>query len=36
MYNGAVLSEIPNPYDISTLNADGKNFETVLPQVLVM
>lgn len=31
MYNGAVLSEIPNPYDISTLNADGKNFETVLP-----
>lgn len=31
MYNGAILSEIPNPYDISTLNADGTNFETILP-----
>lgn len=31
MYNGAVLSEIPNPYDLTTLNKDGDNFETMLP-----
>lgn len=31
MYNGAVLSEIPNPYDLTTLNATGDNFETMLP-----
>ena len=31
VYNGAVLSEIPNPYDLTTLNADGTNFETMLP-----
>lgn len=31
MYNGAILSEIPNPYDLTTLNADGDNFETMLP-----
>lgn len=31
MYNGAVLSEIPNPYDLTKLNADGTNFETMLP-----
>ena len=31
MYNGAVLSEIPNPYDLSTLNKDGDNFATMLP-----
>ena len=31
MYNGAILTEIPNPYDLTTLNADGDNFETMLP-----
>lgn len=31
LYNGAILSEIPNPYDLTTLNADGDNFETMLP-----
>ena len=31
MYNGAILSEIPNEYDLATLNADGDNFETMLP-----
>ena len=31
MYNGAVLSEIPNPYDLTTLNKDGDNFDTMLP-----
>ena len=31
MYNGAVLAEIPNPYDITTLNSDGTDFETMLP-----
>ena len=31
MYNGAVLQEIPNPYDMYTLNTDKDNFETVLP-----
>lgn len=31
MYNGAVLSEIPNPYDVTTLNKDGDNFDTMLP-----
>lgn len=31
MYNGAILSEIPNPYDLAHLNADGTNFETMLP-----
>lgn len=34
MYNGAILSEIPNPYDLSKLNADGDNFETMLPSGL--
>ena len=34
MYNGAILSEIPNPYDLTTLNADGDNFETMLPDGL--
>lgn len=34
MYNGSVLSEIPNPYDLTTITEDGKNFETVLPQGL--
>lgn len=31
MYNGAILSEIPNAYDLTTLNAEGDNFETILP-----
>lgn len=31
MYNGAILSEIPNPYDLTILNKAGDNFETVLP-----
>ena len=30
MYNGAVLSEIPNPYDLSAMNAAGNNFATML------
>lgn len=34
MYNGAILSEIPNAYDLTTLNANGDNFETILPQGL--
>lgn len=31
MYNGAILTEIPNPYDLTKLNEDGDNFETMLP-----
>lgn len=31
MYNGTILSEIPNPYDLSTLNSKGDNFDTMLP-----
>lgn len=31
MYNGAILSEIPNAYDLTTLNKDGDNFATMLP-----
>ena len=31
VYNGAVLSEIPNPYDLTSLNKDGDNFNTMLP-----
>lgn len=31
VYNGATLSEIPNPYDLTTLNKDGTNFETMIP-----
>lgn len=31
MYNGAILSEIPNPYDLTSLTDDGKNFNTMLP-----
>ena len=31
MYNGAILSEIPNPYDMTTLNKAGDNFETLIP-----
>lgn len=31
MYNGAVLAEIENPYDETTLNATGDDFVTMLP-----
>lgn len=31
LYNGAILSEIPNPYDLSKLNVAGDNFDTMLP-----
>lgn len=31
VYNGAVLSEIPNAYDLTKLNENGDNFETMLP-----
>lgn len=31
MYNGAILTEIPNPYDLNKLNAEGDNFDTLLP-----
>ena len=31
MYNGAILSELPNPYDLTRMNADGTNFETMFP-----
>lgn len=31
MYNGAVLAEIDNPYDVTTLNSAGTDFETMLP-----
>lgn len=30
MYNGAVVTEIPNPYDVSAMNSAGDNFATVL------
>jgi hypothetical protein len=30
-YNGAILSEMPNPYDVYKMNAAGDNFETLLP-----
>lgn len=33
-YSGSKLATIPNPYDLSTLNAAGDNFETYLPQGL--
>jgi hypothetical protein len=31
MYNGAILSELPNPYNVLSTNADGTDFETMLP-----
>lgn len=31
IYNGTVLSEIPNEYDLTTLNKAGDNFATMLP-----
>ena len=30
-YNGAILSEMPNPYNLYSMNEDGTNFETLLP-----
>lgn len=30
-YNGAILSEMPNQYDLYNLTEDGKNFKTMLP-----
>ena len=30
-YNGAILSEMANPYDYFNLKADGTNFKTLLP-----
>ena len=30
-YNGAILAEMPNPYNEYELKADGSNFETLLP-----
>lgn len=34
-YMGSVVSEIPNSYDLTTRNADGTNFGTVLPEGLL-
>lgn len=34
MYNGSILSEIPNPYDLTTLNAANDNFSTLNPEGL--
>lgn len=34
MYNGSVLAEIPNPYNVTELNAAGDNFTTLLPMGL--
>ena len=31
VYNGAILTEMPNPYDLYNLNAAGDNFKTMLP-----
>ena len=31
MYNGAILAEMPNPYNEYELNEDGTNFKTLLP-----
>jgi hypothetical protein len=33
-YNGAVVAEMTNPYNLFKLNADESNFETLLPQGL--
>lgn len=30
-YNGAILREMPNQYDLANLTEDGKNFKTLLP-----
>ena len=31
MYNGTTISEIPNQYDLTTLDSTGKNFTTLIP-----
>lgn len=31
VYNGAILKEMPNPYNEYEMNEDGTNFETLLP-----
>lgn len=31
LYNGAILTEIPNPYDLTSLNKTNDNFDTLLP-----
>lgn len=31
MYNGAILSEMANPYDLTSLNSDGNDFKTLMP-----
>lgn len=31
VYNGTVISEIPNQYDLTTLTTDRSNFETLIP-----
>ncbi len=31
MYNGAILSEMPNPYDFTKMNKAGDDFDTMLP-----
>ena len=36
MYNGAILAEMPNPYNFYQIKADGSNFETLLPQGLAL
>ena len=33
-YNGALLAELPNPYNEFALNSDGTNFKTLLPSGL--
>lgn len=35
MYNGSVVAEIPNGYDLTTRNSDGTNFGTILPEGLL-
>lgn len=31
MYNGAIVTEMPNPYDFYNLNEAGDNFKTLMP-----
>lgn len=31
MYNGTTISEIPNQYDLTTLDSTGRNFATLIP-----
>lgn len=34
-YNGSAVVEVPNQYDVTTLNTTGDNFKTVLPEGLL-